>query len=143
MSEPAGYRIDKTFTMPVASEPPTQPATPPTSPKHDLVDLVRRIAVTEVRPGDVLVFEMAGPLNDSELDEMAQCVRNALGDNTLSLIVNGKFSGVLRPEAVDMEAATEAARQAARAWSRHTGAEALPHIVAAAVRAVIENGQKR
>jgi hypothetical protein len=143
MSEPAGYRIDKTFTMPVASEPPTQPAMPPTSPKRDLVDLVRRIAVTEVRAGDTLVFEMTQPLNDYELDEMAQTVRQALGDNTLSLIVNGTFSGVLRPEAVDVKAVAEAVREAARPWQGHTYDKALPYMVAAAVRAVIEGGRQR
>jgi hypothetical protein len=100
---------------------------------------VKRIVVTEVRPGDVLVFETASDPSMDELDEMARSVRSVLGDNTLSLIVNGKFGGVLRTEAINMDAMTEAAREAARAWGGHTATEALPHMVAAAVRAVIED----
>lgn len=118
-------------------------STPPPR-KRDLVDLVQRIAVTEIRPGDALVFEMAADLCAEELDEMARCVRQTLGDNTLSLIVNGKFSGVLRAEGVDMAAATEAARQEIRAQGPGLPIEVvLPHVVAAAVRAVVEGGRSR
>jgi hypothetical protein len=112
-------------------------------PTRDLADLIKRIAVTEVRPGDALVFEMAADLCADELDEMARCVRQALGDNTLSLIVNGKLSGVLRTEDVDLQAATEVAREAARAWGGHTDSEALPYMVAAVVRAVVEGGRNQ
>lgn len=117
-------------------------STPPPG-KRDLVDLVQRIAVTEVRPGDALVFEVKGDLCADELDEMARCVRQTLGDNTLSLIVNGKFSGVLRTEDVDVEAVTAVAREAVRAWGGDSATEALPYMVAAAVRAVIEGGRSR
>lgn len=132
------YTIDPNFEVPVVKTPPAEPATPPSQPKRDLADLVERIAVTQVQPGDVLVFEVAADLSCQELDEMAGCVRRALGDNTLSLIVNGKLSGVLGVGDVDLQAATEAARRAARAWHGYKYDEILPHMVAAAVRAVIE-----
>jgi hypothetical protein len=72
-------------------------STPPPR-KRDLVDLVQRIAVTEVRPGDVLVFEVQGNPDDREIDEMARSVHGILGDETLSIVVNGRLGGVLRRE---------------------------------------------
>lgn len=70
-------------------------STPPPR-KRDLADLVKRIAVHEVRPGDVLVFEINDRICDQEHDELQQRIRKEFGDQTLSIVINGKFSGVLR-----------------------------------------------
>jgi ribosomal protein L37E len=201
----------------------SEPATPPGPSKRDLADLMRHIVVTEVRPGDVLVFEVDHSMSDKELAAFKESVREVHGEGVrVTVVERGRFAGVIRHEhqaetrcpiqwlseescpvrvvsahpakahecgrpschdrdhecvhcghrdgsrmidvstnadvfagrpmhipgeprakGVDMDAATEAARQAARAWGGHGVPEALPYMVAAAVRAVIEGGQRR
>jgi hypothetical protein len=79
------------------SQPPPESAMPPSAPKRDLVDLVKRIAVTEVQPGDVLVFETDTWMSDKELKTFREGIREGVSDDVRVMVVeHAKFAGVLR-----------------------------------------------
>src|SRR5688572_30608296 len=44
-------------------------------PKRDLTGLVRHVVVTEIRPGDILVFELNTRLSDEELESFREGIR--------------------------------------------------------------------
>lgn len=68
------------------------------APDREPVDIIERVAVLGVQPGDVLVFEARADATEQELDAVAQHIQRVLGDATLSIVINGKLGGVLRRE---------------------------------------------
>lgn len=70
----------------------------PNQPERDPLDIVERVAIVGVQPGDVLVFEARTDASEYELDAVAQRIQHVLGDDTLSIVINGKLGGVLRRE---------------------------------------------
>lgn len=91
------FTMDPGFEMPVASTPPTQPAMPPSKPRRDLADLVRHVVVTEVQPGDALVFEVDHSLTAKELESFKAGVREGVTEDVRVMVVErGRFAGVIR-----------------------------------------------
>ena len=70
----------------------------PNEPKLDGLDIVERVAVVGVQPGDVIVFEARENADDQQIDNLARRIQEVLGDNTLSIVINGRLGGVLRRE---------------------------------------------
>lgn len=68
------------------------------TPDRDPVDIIERVAIVGVQPGDVLVFEAREDAGDDELAAVAARIQEVLGDDTLSIVINGKLGGVLRRE---------------------------------------------
>lgn len=65
--------------------------------KRDLVDLVQRIAVTEVRPGDVLVFETDGWLSSKELESFREGIRDGVAEDVRVMVVeHARLAGIIR-----------------------------------------------
>ncbi|GHH57810.1 hypothetical protein [Lentzea cavernae] len=65
---------------------------------RDDLDIVERVAIVGVRPGDVIVFESREDANDEQVDQLARRIQEVLGDQTLSIVINGKLGGILRRE---------------------------------------------
>lgn len=65
---------------------------------RDPLDIVERVAIVGVQPGDVLVFEARADASEYELDAVARRIQHVLGDQTLSIVINGRLGGVLRRE---------------------------------------------
>lgn len=65
---------------------------------RDPTDIIERVAVVGVQPGDVLVFESRADATEQELAAVAARIQQVLGDNTLSIVINGKLGGALRRE---------------------------------------------
>lgn len=65
---------------------------------RDPLDIVERVAIVGVQPGDVLVFEARADASEYELDVLARRIQHVLGDDTLSIVINGRLGGVLRRE---------------------------------------------
>lgn len=94
MTRPGELRLN--HPIHVATTPPTKPAMPPSA--RDPLDIIERVAVVGVQPGDVLVFEARADATDQELDAVAQRIQQVLGDDTLSIVINGRLGGALRRE---------------------------------------------
>lgn len=61
-------------------------------------DIVERVAIVGLQPGDVVVFESREDANDEQVHRLAQRIQEVLGDDTLSIVINGRLGGVLRRE---------------------------------------------
>lgn len=70
----------------------------PKKPHPEDLDIVERVAVVGVKPGDVVVFECRENANEEQIDNLANRIQQVLGDDTLSIVINGKLGGVLRRE---------------------------------------------
>lgn len=69
-------------------------------PKRDLADLVRHIVVTEVRPGDLLVFETDCRMSDVEMEAFQNGIREGVSKDLQVIVVErGRFAGVIRDDA--------------------------------------------
>ncbi|MFJ5984338.1 hypothetical protein [Lentzea sp. NPDC092896] len=89
------------MVIPTASSMPTEPALPPSTPKR-APDIVERVAIVGVQPGDVIVFESREDATDQQIDQLARRIQEVLGDQTLSVVINGKLGGVLRREGSEL-----------------------------------------
>ena len=68
-------------------------------PGRDLVDLVRHIAVTEVRAGDVLVFEVDHSMTNQEMASFKEGVREVHSEDVRVMVLeHARFAGVIRHE---------------------------------------------
>lgn len=65
---------------------------------RDALDIVERVAIVGVKPGDVVVFESREDATDEQIDNLARHIQEVLGDDTLSIVINGRLGGVLRRE---------------------------------------------
>lgn len=84
------------FEVPVAVEPPTQPAMPPIKP---VLPKIERATVVEVRPGDVLVFEVDRSMTDKEMASFKESVREAHSEDVRVMVLEyARFAGVIRRE---------------------------------------------
>lgn len=90
------HGLDIAHPIRVATTPPTEPAMPPST--RDPLDIIERVAAIGVQPGDVLVFEARQDATDQELAAVAARIQQVLGDDTLSIVINGKLGGALRRE---------------------------------------------
>lgn len=80
--------------VPVAAEPPTQPAMPPTKPA---LPKIERATVIEVRPGDVLMFEVDHSMSDKEMASFKEGVREVHGgDVRVAVVERARFAGIIR-----------------------------------------------
>jgi hypothetical protein len=70
----------------------------PSPPEREALDIVERVAVLGLQPGDVVVFESRENANDEQVDRLARRIQEVLGDDTLSIVINGRVGGVLRRE---------------------------------------------
>lgn len=69
----------------------------PSNAQCDLMELVERATVVEVRPGDVLVFEIDHRLSDEELESFREGVRDGVSEDVRVMVVErGRFAGVIR-----------------------------------------------
>jgi hypothetical protein len=58
---------------------------------------IERATVVEIRPGDVLVFEIAQRLSDAELEAFCEGAREAVSEDVRVIVVeHGHFAGVIR-----------------------------------------------
>lgn len=88
--------MDPQFSMPVVSEPPTEPATPPAPPR--LPVLTRATAVT-LQPGDLLVLETEERVSLEQVARLTAHIRRVAADETIEVVVlaGARFGALIRP----------------------------------------------
>jgi hypothetical protein len=88
------YEMDPSFTMPVVSEPPAEPATPP----PPLPVLTRATAVT-LQPGDLLILETDERVSIEQVTRLTAHLRHVADDETLEVVVlaGARFGALIRP----------------------------------------------
>jgi len=71
----------------------------PSRTQRELVDLIERATVVEVRPGDLLLFEASNTMTDAEIEHFETAMRDHISSGIrVAVLEHVRFAAVIRHE---------------------------------------------